>query len=279
MDNYFMISEFAKLRGININSLRYYEKLGILKPAYIDEKTGYRYYSAEQLPLLNNIILCVQLGIPLKEMAEYMDIDGNLQSQKLLEQGELVAKKRIQEIQNNLNYIEFSLKHIQEKKEYAGRKGIYCREIGERKIIATDFYRGELEIKEIASQIAEIYKTAQKKGHFPILPAGQILKLDKAGNIDICFFLEVLNCSETDAAIKTLPAGMYSCLQAKLNPEVNFAELIHKSWESEDEITVIIQNIMLEKYSFETIPSELQRLENDCFSYPHQSFVTKKAFP
>ena len=258
-----MISEFAKLRGININSLRYYEKLGLLKPAYIEERTGYRYYSAEQLPLLNNIILCVQLGIPLKEMAEYMDSDGNLQSQKLLEQGEMVAKKRIREMQNNLNYIEFSLKHIREKKEYAGRKGIYCREIGERKIIATRFYRGELEIKEIASQIAEIYRTAQKKEYFPILPAGQILKLDKNGNINICFFLEVLNCSDSDAVIKTLPAGTYSCLQAKLNPEVNFAEVIRKSWESEDEITVIIQNIMLEKYSFETIPSELQRLEKE----------------
>ena len=37
MKNYFLISEFAKLRGININSLRYYEKMGILKPALIDD--------------------------------------------------------------------------------------------------------------------------------------------------------------------------------------------------------------------------------------------------
>ena len=37
MKNYFTISEFAKLRDININSLRYYEKIGILKPAKIDK--------------------------------------------------------------------------------------------------------------------------------------------------------------------------------------------------------------------------------------------------
>ena len=103
MKNYFLISEFAKLRGININSLRYYEKLGLLKPAYIDENTNYRYYSAEQLTLLNKIILCIQLGISLKEMATYMDEDGNLQSQRLLEQGKIVAQKRMEEIQNNLN--------------------------------------------------------------------------------------------------------------------------------------------------------------------------------
>ena len=56
MKNYFTISEFAKLRDININSLRYYEKLGLLKPAFIDESNGYRYYSAEQVSLLNKII-------------------------------------------------------------------------------------------------------------------------------------------------------------------------------------------------------------------------------
>ena len=273
MDNYFMISEFAKLRGININSMRYYEKLGLLKPAYVEERTGYRYYSAEQLPLLNNIILCVQLGIPLKEMAKHMDKDGNLQTKKLLEQGELAAKKRMREIQNNLNYIEFSLKHMEEKKKYSGRKDLYYRKIEERKIIITDFYRGELEIKEIVSQIAEIYKTAQRKEYFPILPAGQILKLDKAGKIEICFFLEVLNGLDTDTSIKTLSAGTYSCIQEKLRPGIDFAELINKNWEYEGEITVIIENVMLEKYSFETIPSELQRLENDCFSDLRQSLT------
>jgi len=71
MKNYFTISEFAKLRNININSLRYYEKLGLLKPAIIDENNGYRYYSAEQVSILNKIILCIQLGIPLKEMVKF----------------------------------------------------------------------------------------------------------------------------------------------------------------------------------------------------------------
>ena len=261
MDNYFMISEFAKLRGININSLRYYEKLGLLKPAYVEEKTGYRYYSAEQLPLLNNIILCVQLGIPLKELVEYMDEDGNLRSQKLLEQGQMVAKKRIEEMQDNLKYIEFSLKSLEEKKEYAGQNGLYYRKIEKRKIVATDFYKGKLEIKKIVSQIAEIYKGAQKKGYFPILPAGQILQLTKDGKIDICFFLEVLNGSENDDMIEVIPSGEYSCVQAELGPGVDFVELIRKNWKSEEDITIIIDNVMLEKYSFETRPSELQRLE------------------
>ena len=139
MKNYFTISEFAKLRDININSLRYYEKLGLLKPAYIDENNGYRYYSAEQVSILNKIILCIQLGIPLKEMVKYLDEDGNLQSQKLLEQGRIIAQRRIQEMQNNLNYIDYSLKNIEENKSFMKHTSTYERYFEERKIMVTNY--------------------------------------------------------------------------------------------------------------------------------------------
>lgn len=261
MKKYFLISEFAKLRGININSLRYYEKLGLLKPAYIDEKTNYRYYSAEQLTLLNKIILCIQLGISLKEMATYIDEDGNLESQRLLEQGKVVAQKRIEEMQNNLNYIELSLRNIKVYKEYEGREGMYFRDIEERKVITTDLYNSQTEVKKLVSEISEIYKSAQKKGYFPILPAGQILKIDKDGNLSIRFFLEVLNCHGDDDRVRTFPAGRYSCFQMELDPDVDLVKAVQKRWPVEEALTIIVDNVMLEKYSFETRSSELRKLE------------------
>ena len=188
MKNYFLISEFAKLRGININSLRYYEKLGILKPAYVDENTNYRYYSVEQIPLLNKIILCIQLGISLKEMATYIDENGELQSQKLLEQGRESARKRIKEMENNLKYIENSLKRMEVNKEFVGKRGKYVRKIEERRVIITDFYDGSPDIKKYVSEISEIYKAAQKNDLYPILPAGQIIELDESRKVRIRFF-------------------------------------------------------------------------------------------
>jgi len=261
MKNYFLISEFAKLRGININSLRYYEKLGILKPAYIDEKTNYRYYSAEQLTLLNKIILCIQLGISLKEMATYIDERGNLQTQKLLEQGRIVAQRRIAEMQNNLKYIETSLKNIETNKEFSDRKGKYYRTLEERKVIMTDIYYGEFDVKKLVSDISEIYKTAQKKDFFPVLPAGQILEIDRKGKLSMRLFLEVLNCQEEHPQVQILPAGEYSCIQVELNPEMDIVKLIHENWQMEESITIIVDNVMMEKYSFETSPSELRKLE------------------
>lgn len=93
MNHYFTISKFARLRGIDINSLRYYERLGILTPAYTDPHTRYRYYTAEQLSLLDMILLCINLGVPLKELKAYFDESGRFQNRALFEEG----KRRTQE--------------------------------------------------------------------------------------------------------------------------------------------------------------------------------------
>ena len=263
MKNYFTISEFAKLRNININSLRYYEKLGLLKPAVVDENTGYRYYSAEQVSILNKIILCIQLGIPLKEMVQFLDGDGNLQSQMLLEQGRIIAQKRIREMQNNLDYIEYSLKNIEENKVFLHQTGVYERYFEERKVMITDYYTdiAVLEPKCFLAEISNIYKYAQKKGMFPILPAGQIMKLDEDGQVRFCFFLEILNCDKMEEKVLTIPAGTYSCVQVELEPTLDFLKVIEESWKEEGAKTIILNNVMLEKYSFETRPSELQKVE------------------
>ena len=125
MKDFFTISEFARLRNININSLRYYEKLGLLKPAYTDENTNYRYYRAEQLSVLDKIIFCINLGIPLKEVASYIDAEGILHSQKLLERGRTETLRKIKELQNTLNYIDFSLQSIESNKEFRNKKHLW----------------------------------------------------------------------------------------------------------------------------------------------------------
>ena len=53
----FKIGEFSKLTQVSIRMLRYYDEIGLLKPASIDLFTGYRMYSADQIPLLQKIIL------------------------------------------------------------------------------------------------------------------------------------------------------------------------------------------------------------------------------
>lgn len=53
----FKFGEFSKLTQIDIRMLRYYDEIGLLKPTKIDSVTGYRMYSAWQIPILQKIVL------------------------------------------------------------------------------------------------------------------------------------------------------------------------------------------------------------------------------
>src|ERR687888_245597 len=63
------IGEFSKLVQVPIATLRYYDQLGLLKPVAVDRFTGYRYYSASQLPQLHRILALKGLGFSLEQIA------------------------------------------------------------------------------------------------------------------------------------------------------------------------------------------------------------------
>lgn len=65
----FKIGEFSKLTQVSIRMLRYYDEMGLLKPAEIDPVTNYRLYATEQIPVLNKIIFLRDLGFPVAEIA------------------------------------------------------------------------------------------------------------------------------------------------------------------------------------------------------------------
>ncbi len=81
------IGDFSKLSRVSVQALRHYDEMNLLKPAQVDTFTGYRYYSASQLPRFNRILALKDLGFSgpvgrqvvltgggaeLKGMADYM---------------------------------------------------------------------------------------------------------------------------------------------------------------------------------------------------------------
>jgi DNA-binding transcriptional MerR regulator len=65
----FRIGEFSKIAQVPGSVLRYYDQIGLLTPAHIDNGTGYRYYSAKQLPRLHRILALKELGLTLDQIA------------------------------------------------------------------------------------------------------------------------------------------------------------------------------------------------------------------
>jgi effector-binding domain-containing protein len=69
----FKIGDFSKVSHVSIKALRLYDQMGLLKPKQVDDFTGYRYYSASQLPRLNRILALKDLGFSLEQIAQLLD--------------------------------------------------------------------------------------------------------------------------------------------------------------------------------------------------------------
>ena len=62
MKEYYRIGETASLMGITTQTLRFYDKIGLVKPIKIDPRTGYRYYAYEQFHFIDRIKYLQSLG-------------------------------------------------------------------------------------------------------------------------------------------------------------------------------------------------------------------------
>jgi effector-binding domain-containing protein len=63
------IGDFSKLCKVTIKALRYYDELGILKPDYISEENGYRFYKPDQLRKVSEIVFYKEMGFSLEEIS------------------------------------------------------------------------------------------------------------------------------------------------------------------------------------------------------------------
>ncbi|MCL2247436.1 MAG: MerR family DNA-binding transcriptional regulator, partial [Lentimicrobiaceae bacterium] len=131
-NNFFSIGEIAKFTGASIKSLRYYEEIRILKPAYTDDFSGYRYYSFDQVYLIYLIQLCIELDIPLKELTGFIDKNETLSYSALLSYGKRIAERKLKTIQSGLRLIENTQQKIALAEKYYQWQKMYSREIPEK---------------------------------------------------------------------------------------------------------------------------------------------------
>lgn len=102
------ISEVAKLSGITVRTLHYYDEIGLLKPNKITE-AGYRVYSNEDLETLQQILFFRELDFQLNEIKEIMMNPNYDKNKALNKHKELLIEKR-ERIDGLINLIDKTIK-------------------------------------------------------------------------------------------------------------------------------------------------------------------------
>lgn len=102
MEPLFSIGEMAKKSQLSIQRLRYYDKIGLLVPAFTDPTSGYRYYKTAQEEQLNLIQALQYMGFSLQELKQYLDKNTSESlpdllikyQQKLMDEEARIARKK-----------------------------------------------------------------------------------------------------------------------------------------------------------------------------------------
>lgn len=88
------IKEFARLTGVSVRTLHYYDEIGLLRPAFVDEKNGYRDYDEKSLERMVEILFYRELEFPLKSIAEILSSPDYDKTAAICKQKELLKLKK-----------------------------------------------------------------------------------------------------------------------------------------------------------------------------------------
>ena len=98
-DKLIRIGDFATIFDINIKTVRYYESIGLILPAYVDIYSGYRYFNEENIKRMNEIIALKELGFSLEEIKYFNEED---------------IKKKINDYEEKILNIKDQIKNLKE---------------------------------------------------------------------------------------------------------------------------------------------------------------------
>lgn len=261
MNSYLTIGEFAKLRNVDRKSLRYYERIGALIPAYTDPATQYRYYKLEQLVDLDTILMCLELEIPLRKAAQYKNKDGSLDILRLYNDGKQKANEKLIHLQTIIERLEGAICSMKENEPYKDKNTFYRRYKKKRYIIRTPFTDLGNEIA-FRQEATDLFVTAHHHGYIPIFnfPVGIMAEHnDKTLNIYVTLEIFSYEYSDNTLELFSLPDGNYLCYQEHCASIYNPSSYCLDIFAENPEIHFIfLTNMTLDKYEENNFPLEIQ---------------------
>lgn len=112
----FRIREFARFTRVSVKMLRHYDELGLLKPARVDDVTGYRYYAANQVPRLNRIIALKDLGFTLEQIGAALNENLSMEELRgMLKLRRAEIEQTLSTEQARLALVEAQLTHLDQQ--------------------------------------------------------------------------------------------------------------------------------------------------------------------
>ena len=139
MRNYFSIGEAAKAVRTTRETLRHYDRIGLVKPSKKDEWTNYRYYTEQDIVRLNTVRALQLMDLPLKEIKKVLEYDDLEKIVDFLAQAEKRADEKIAALQFSKSKIQLAKANYETKLQGQQKfHSTFIKEYPERVILLSD---------------------------------------------------------------------------------------------------------------------------------------------
>ena len=139
MKQYFSIGEAAKAVHTTSETLRHYDRIGLVKPSKKDEWTNYRYYTEQDIVRLNTVRALQVMDLSLQEIKKVLAYDDLEKIVDFLVQAEKKADEKIAALQYSKSKILLAKADYEKKLQMRkNSNGTFIKDVPERVILLSD---------------------------------------------------------------------------------------------------------------------------------------------
>ena len=226
------IGQMAEINHISQQALRHYDREGLLRPALVDPRTGYRYYHIKQSARLDMIQHMKSLGMSLRDIREHLDSRDPMRVVDLLLQKDALIDRQIAELENQKRAIARTIESIRRYEaappdgavvlEFIEARTIYCYDCG------LNFYGRGIEVYEQMLRRLKGHIRGQKLPEIYFFNAGTILRreyLESRTFYSSEVYVQVEEDYVDKVLLTVLPASTYLCIYCdRFDKEREYAE-------------------------------------------------------
>ena len=205
----YSIGAFSKLSHISPRMLRHYDAIGLLRPAYVDGETGYRYYDEAQLSSLIQIETLKGYGFSLAQVRELLGLSGEARSQRI-QQRRVEAYGELHRLRENLRRMEEDMLRMEGSGMLKADYHVILMQAPAMRVLGL---RRTISIAQTHDLFQELYAGMERRG------------LKRAGAAQLLFMGEEFHYEAMDVEAQVAVAGEHP--DVKEFPAGQFAAVTH----------------------------------------------------
>jgi DNA-binding transcriptional MerR regulator len=241
------IGEMSKLTGVGIKALRYYERINVMKPSYVDPDSSYRYYSFNQVYLIELIKFALELDIPLKKLDKFINAQGTMDFKSFSAYGKKVVAEKIKTLERATRFFDFVDKELAVQSKYPVGE-IYTRQIPQKNFYVIPYKETfeNIDQYEMSKMFLDMPNLENYEDENELLEYGFLY--ERTPTVVQRYVFVELPESETKYDSRVIPAGKYHCFQGDGNRIEQITE-VFGDYISDGDSFIAVET---EVFSFET---------------------------